>query len=87
MPDADDLPTTGAEFPVHLPVSDFVPVDFRPPKDRICARRSTVSWATMPKATIDKDNDAGSRKNEIRLSKKWVATTPTPNSVLPKDGN
>lgn len=65
LPDANHLPPLGSQGPTDGPVSCLVTTDLLGPKLSIGLGYRTTLAATVPEASVNKDRDATTRKDEI----------------------
>jgi hypothetical protein len=60
----------------NLAVARGIARELRGPKSNTGFWSATVSWASVPEATVDKNSDFLRSENEIRLSRQWHAAPP-----------
>jgi hypothetical protein len=66
-PDPQYVPPRAAQLTIGVAVACPVPLDLRAPPVRICFRPSDMLRAPMPVATVNEEDDAEGRKNNVNL--------------------
>jgi hypothetical protein len=66
LPGSENLPTLGDESLIHRVIARDVSSELRSPVGGICPGQVAVFGAAVPKAAVDEDGKASSRKDEIR---------------------
>jgi hypothetical protein len=69
LPDSDRNPTCGGESRIRVSIPSSILDDLRFPVRCMGLGRREMNWAPVPKATIEEDGDAATRKDEIRRSR------------------
>jgi hypothetical protein len=68
-------------------VANTVAVDFATPVFRIAFRHTQVLWAAVPKAAIDKYDQAPFTEHEVSVTSNRRVTSPTPYAVFAKNSH
>lgn len=85
LSDSQHFPAVFTEPARNLPVALFVSGDFPPPIILRRFRGAVAARATMPKAAVNKQGDAGFWERKVGTPQNRQMPTPAGDSVLPQD--
>jgi hypothetical protein len=87
LPNSDYCPVITAQLSAHKPVSFSIVEDFGIPEFLIGARPLVTLWASMPKTSVNKNDNPFAFESEIRLAQKRLVAPPAGDAKLPKNRN
>jgi hypothetical protein len=87
LPNPDDSPASSFKQTANFAVPGLISRDFCMPKIRSRFRHPTMTFATVPKTTIDKDRNTPASKNKVRLAWQGLFSPPSVYSMSSKNGN